>query len=79
MIFPAQLQRQKKNCKFLALCYTGYNAAAKGQIISEENFRASNSSEKRTKNFCPSRLGQNCEFSSLAFGRIEDTKISFRD
>ena len=28
MIFPAQLQRQKKNCKFLALCYTGYNAAA---------------------------------------------------
>ena len=27
MIFPAQLQRQK-NCKFLALCYTGYNAAA---------------------------------------------------
>ena len=28
MIFPAQLQRQK-NCKFLALCYTGYNAAAR--------------------------------------------------
>jgi hypothetical protein len=25
------------------------------------------------------RLGQKFEFSSLFFGRIEDTKISFRD
>ena len=35
--------------------------------------------KKRTKNFCPNRLGQKFEFSSLFFGRIKDTKISFRD
>ena len=51
----------------------------KGPIISGENFCVFNSSKKRTKNFCPSRLGQKFEFSSSFFGRIEDTKISFRD
>ena len=29
--------------------------------------------------WCPSRLGQKLTFSSSFFGRIEDTKISFRD
>ena len=31
------------------------------------------------KNFCPRRLGQKLTFSSLFFGRIEGTKISFQD
>ena len=35
--------------------------------------------KKRTKNFCPCGLGQKFKFSSSFFGRIEDTKISFRD
>ena len=38
-----------------------------------------NSPKKQTKNFCPSRLGQKFTFSGSFFGRIEDTKISFRD
>ena len=49
----------------------------KGQLISKGLFL--NSPKKRTKNFCPSRLGQKLIFSSSFFGRIEDTKISFRD
>ena len=38
-----------------------------------------NSSKKRTKNFYPSRLGQKIKFSNSVFGRIEDTKMSFRN
>ena len=38
-----------------------------------------NSSKRRTKNFFSSRLGKNKKKSSSFFGRIEDTKISFRD
>jgi hypothetical protein len=49
----------------------------KGQIISKGHFVFFNSSKKRTKNFCPSRLGQEFEFSSSFFGRIEDTKKTF--
>ena len=37
-----------------------------------------NSPKKRTKNFCPSKLGQKLSFSSSVFWRIEDTKISLR-
>ena len=51
----------------------------KGQLISKGLFGFFNSPKKRTKNFCSSRLGQKLTFSSLFFGRIEDTKISFRD
>ena len=51
----------------------------KGKLISKGLFGFFNSPKKRTKNFCPSRLGQNLTFSSSFFGRIEDTKISFRD
>ena len=51
----------------------------KGQIISKGLFCFFNSSKKRTKNFCPSRLGQKLEFSSSFFGRIENTKMSFRN
>ena len=51
----------------------------KGQLISKGLFVFSNFPKKRTKNFCPSRLGQRLTFSSSFFGRIEDTKISFRD
>ena len=47
-----------------------------GQIISKGNFGLFNSSKKRTKNVCPSRLGQKFKFSSSFFGRI-DTNISF--
>ena len=52
--------------------------ANKGQLISKGVF-VFNSSKKRTINFCPCRLGQKLKFSSSFFGRIEDTKISFRD
>ena len=38
-----------------------------------------NSSKKRTKNFCPSWLGQKSKFSSSSFGRIDNTRISFWD
>jgi hypothetical protein len=51
----------------------------KGQLISKGLFGFFNSPKKRTKNFCPSRLGQKLTFSSSFFGRIEDTKSSFRD
>ena len=51
--------------------------SAKGQLISEGHLGIFNSSKKRTKNFNPSRLGQKLKFSSLVFGRIEDTKESF--
>ena len=54
-------------------------AVAKGQLISKGHFDFFNSPKKRTKNFCPSSLGQKLTFSSPFFGRIEDTKISFRD
>ena len=50
---------------------------AKGQLISKGIFGFFNSPKNRTKNFCPSRLGQKLIFSSLFFGRIGDTKISF--
>ena len=49
----------------------------KGQLISTEFFCFFNSPLKRTKIFCPSRLGQ--KFSSSIFGSIEDTRITFRD
>ena len=53
--------------------------SVKGQLISKGLFGFFNSPKKRTKNFCPSRLGQKLTFSSSFFGRIEDTKSSFRD
>ena len=51
----------------------------KGQLISKGLFGFFNSPKRRTKNFCPSRLGQKLAFSSSFFERIEDTRISFRD
>ena len=51
-----------------------YASAAKGQLISKGLFCVFNSFKKRTKNFCPSRLGQKLKFSSCFFGRIEETK-----
>ena len=54
-------------------------AADKGQLISKGHFGFFNSPKKRTKKFCPSRLGQKFEFSSLFFGRIGDTQKTFRN
>jgi hypothetical protein len=51
----------------------------KGQLISEGHLGFSNSSKKTKTKICPNRLGQKLEFSSSFFGRIEDTKMSFRD
>ena len=51
----------------------------KGQLISKGLLSSFNSSKKRRKNFCPSRLGQKLNISSSFFGRIEVTKISLRD
>ena len=61
------------------LSMRGLITKAKGQLISKGLFVFFNSSKKRTENFCPRRLGQKLKFSSSFFGRIEDTKISFRD
>ena len=51
----------------------------KGQLISKCLFGFFNSSKKQTKDFCLSRLRQKLEFSSSFFGRIEDTKRTFRN
>ena len=51
----------------------------KDQLISKGRFGFFNSPKKRTKNFSPSRLGQKFEFSSSFFGRIGDTKKTFRN
>ena len=52
---------------------------SKCQLISKALFVFFNSPKKQMKNFCPSRLGEKLKFSSLFFGRIEETKIIFRD
>ena len=52
---------------------------AKGQLILKGLYGFFSSPKKWTKNFCSSSLGQKLTFSSSFFGRIEDTKISFRD
>ena len=52
---------------------------SKGHLISNGHFVFFNFPKKRTKNFCPSRLGQKFEFSSSFFGRIGDTKKVFRN
>ena len=50
-----------------------------GQLILKGLLGFFNSSKKRMKNFCPSRLGQNLKVSSSLFGGIEDTKKTFRN
>ena len=50
-----------------------------GQLISKGLFGVFDYPKKRTKNVCPSRLGQKFEFSSSFFGRIENTKKAFRN
>ena len=45
----------------------------KGQLLLKGLFGVFNSSKKRTK------LGQKLKFSSSFFGRIEDTKMTFRN
>ena len=61
------------------LSMRGLITKAKGQLISKGLFVFFNSSKKRTKKLCPSRLWQKFKFSSSCFGRNEDNKISFRD
>ena len=56
-----------------------FSIFGKGQLTSKGHFGFFNSSKKRTKNFCPSWLGQKFEFSSSFYGRIEDTKKPFRN
>ena len=51
----------------------------KCQLISKGLFCVFNSSKKQTKNFYLSRLGQKLKFSCSFFGRIEDTKKTFRN
>ena len=55
------------------------NEIVKDQLILKGLFGFFNSPKKRTKNFCPSRLGQKLTFSISFFGRIKDIKIAFRD
>ena len=48
-----------------------------GQLISKCLFSFFNSSKKRTKNLCTSRLGQKSWYLSSFFERIEDIKKTF--
>ena len=50
--------------RFLLMSFLG---SLKGQLISKGHFGFFNYLKKRTKNFCPSRLGQKFEFSSSLF------------
>jgi hypothetical protein len=50
---------------------------AKGQLISKGLFVFFNSPKKRTKNFCPSRLGQKLTFSSSFLGELKTLKFPF--
>ena len=59
--------------------YSKINSIPKDQLILKGLFGVFNSSKKRMKNFCPSSLGQKSKLSSSFFGRIEDTKESFRN
>ena len=51
----------------------------KSQLILKGHFVFFNSSKRRKKKICHSRLCQKFEFSSSFFGRIEDTKNTFRN
>ena len=51
----------------------------KRSVNFEMPFRFFNSSKNRTKDFCPSRIGQKLQFSSLFFERIEETKRTFQN
>ena len=53
--------------------------SGKGQLISKGLFGVFNSPKKRTKNVCPSRLGQKFKLSSSFFGRIEGNEKAFRN
>ena len=48
------------------------------KLISKGLYWDFNSSKKRTKNFCSSRLEEKLKFSSSFFGRVEDYKKKFR-
>ena len=48
----------------------GQQYMSKGQLISKGLFGFFNSPKKRTKKFCPSRLGQKSKFSSSFFGNF---------
>ena len=51
---------------------------SKGPLILKGHFVVFNSLKNRTKNFCPSRLGQKFEFSSsFFFGELEAPKRHF--
>ena len=56
-----------------------YIVESKGQLISKGLFGFFNSPKKRTKNVCPSRLGQKFEFLSLFIGRIEGIEKVLRE
>jgi hypothetical protein len=55
----------------------GQCSGIKGQFILKGNFGFFNSSKKRTKNFCPSRLGQKFEFSSSFIEELKTPKRRF--
>ena len=55
------------------------NESTKGQLISKGLFGSFNIPKKRTQNVCPNRLGEKLTLPTSFFGRVEDTKISFRD
>ena len=49
----------------------------KSQLISKGLFSFFNSPKKRTKNYCPSRLGQKLTFSSSFLGELKTLKFPF--
>ena len=86
--WPLEIRNTKKNyeqkktqIKWVGsdLLHAHLSGDDKGHLISKGHFDFFNSSKKRIKKICPSRLGQKFDFSSLFFGRIVDTKKTFRN
>ena len=75
-VYLSKAYLQKKNMndpKERSLTHCG----TKGQIMSKGHFGVFNSSKKRTKNFCPSRLGQEFKFSSSFLEELKTPKFPF--
>ena len=61
----------------LIILFQNFMLNDKGQLISKVLFGVFNSPKKRTKNVCPSRLGQKFEFSSSFLGELKTLKRHF--
>ena len=73
--FSAEIEAVK-----VKISYKRFHANAslvKGRLISKGNIVFFNSPKRRTKKFCPIRLGQKLTFSSLFLGELKKPKSPF--